>query len=41
VDEDRHPEAHLPAGETYARLAIGMDWMPTFLAAAGVEADRD
>jgi arylsulfatase A-like enzyme len=28
--------ARLPAGETYDRLAIGMDWMPTFLVAAGV-----
>lgn len=29
---------HLPAGQTYDRLAIGMDWMATFLAAAGVSA---
>lgn len=28
--------AGLPAGETYHRLAIGMDWTATFLAAAGV-----
>jgi arylsulfatase A-like enzyme len=33
--------ARLPAGETYDRLAIGMDWMPTFLAAAAVEAHPD
>jgi len=31
----------LPAGETYDRLAIGMDWMATFLAAASVEAHPD
>ena len=29
--------ARLPAGETYDRLAIGMDWAATFLAAARVE----
>ncbi len=33
--------ARLPAGQTYDRLAIGMDWMPTFLAAAGVSAHPD
>ena len=33
--------ARLPAGRTYQRLAIGMDWTPTFLAAAGVSANRD
>ena len=32
---------HLPAGETYDRLAIGMDWMPTFLAASGVDEHPD
>jgi arylsulfatase A-like enzyme len=31
----------LPAGETCDRLAIGMDWTATFLAAAGVSADPD
>jgi len=31
--------ARLPAGQTWDRLAIGMDWTPTFLAAAGVAAD--
>lgn len=31
----------LKAGETYDRLAIGMDWTPTFLAAAGVSAHPD
>lgn len=30
--------AKLPAGETYDRLAIGMDWTATFIAAAGVSA---
>lgn len=33
--------ARLPAGETYDRLAIGMDWTATFLAAAGVAAHPD
>jgi len=33
--------ARLPAGETYDPLAIGMDWMPTFLAAAGEEPHPD
>jgi len=33
--------ARLRAGETYDRLAIGMDWTPTFLAAAGVWAHPD
>jgi arylsulfatase A-like enzyme len=33
--------ARLPAGETTDRLAIGMDWMATFLAAAGVPPDPD
>jgi arylsulfatase A-like enzyme len=33
--------ARLPAGETYDPLAIGMDWMPTFLAAAGVQPHPD
>lgn len=32
----RWPARGLPAGKTDDRLAIGMDWMPTFLAAAGV-----
>jgi arylsulfatase A-like enzyme len=31
--------ARLGAGETYDRLAMGMDWMATFLAAAGVSPD--
>jgi arylsulfatase A-like enzyme len=31
--------ARLPAGETLDRLAIGMDWLPTFLAVAGVQPD--
>jgi arylsulfatase A-like enzyme len=30
--------ARLPAGQTDDRLAMGMDWTPTFLAAAGVSA---
>jgi arylsulfatase A-like enzyme len=33
--------ARLPASETYDRLAIGMDWMATFIAAAGVSAHPD
>jgi len=33
--------AKLPAGETTDQLAIGMDWMATFLAAAGVSAHPD
>jgi len=33
--------ARLRAGETYDRLAIGMDWTPTFLAAAGAAAHPD
>jgi arylsulfatase A-like enzyme len=33
--------AKLPAGETYDRLAIGMDWMATFLAAANVAPHPD
>jgi len=33
--------ARLPAGQTCDRLAIGMDWMATFLAAAGVEPHPD
>jgi arylsulfatase A-like enzyme len=33
--------ARLPAGETYDRLAIGMDWTATFIAAAGTSADPD
>lgn len=33
--------ARLPAGETYDRLAIGMDWVSTFLAAAGASAHPD
>ncbi len=33
--------AKLPAGETYDRLAIGMDWMATFLAAAEVSPHPD
>lgn len=37
----RWPAKRLPAGKTYDRLAIGMDWMPTFLAAAGVSAHPD
>ena len=32
--------ARLPAGETYDRLAIGMDWAPTFVAAAGASANQ-
>jgi arylsulfatase A-like enzyme len=31
----------LPAAETYDRLAIGMDWTATFLAAAGASAHPD
>ena len=31
----------LPAGQTYEKLAIGMDWTATFLAAAGVEPHPD
>jgi arylsulfatase A-like enzyme len=31
--------SRLPAGETTDRVAIGMDWLPTFLAAAGVSPD--
>ena len=30
--------ARLPAGKTYDRLAMGMDWTPTFVAAAGASA---
>ena len=37
----RWPDGGLPAGETYDRLAIGMDWTATFLAAAGVSAHPD
>jgi arylsulfatase A-like enzyme len=33
--------ARLPAGETYDRLAIGMDWTATFIAAAGVQPHPD
>ena len=33
--------AKLPAGETYDRLAIGMDWTATFLAAANVAPHPD
>ena len=33
--------ARLPANETYERLAIGMDWTATFIAAAGVSAHPD
>ena len=33
--------SRLGAGETYDRLAMGMDWMPTFLAAAGVDEHPD
>ena len=33
--------ARLPAGETTDRLAITMDWVPTFLAAAGVAPHPD
>jgi arylsulfatase A-like enzyme len=33
--------ARLPAGRTTAQLAITMDWVPTFLAAAGVAAHAD
>lgn len=33
--------AHLPAGRTSAQLAITMDWVPTFLAAAGVAPHPD
>jgi arylsulfatase A-like enzyme len=31
--------SRLPAGETTERVAIGMDWLPTFLAAAGASPD--
>lgn len=34
----RWPAKQLPAGETDDRLAIGMDWLPTFLTAAGAPA---
>jgi arylsulfatase A-like enzyme len=37
----RWPARGLPAGQTYEHLAIGMDWTPTFLAAAGVSAHPD
>jgi arylsulfatase A-like enzyme len=37
----RWPARDLPAGQTSDRLAIGMDWMATFLAAAGVPAHPD
>jgi arylsulfatase A-like enzyme len=37
----RWPARDLPAGKTDDRLAIGMDWMPTFLAAAGVSPHPD
>lgn len=33
--------AHVPAGKELTRLAMGMDWTPTFLAAAGVSAHPD
>jgi arylsulfatase A-like enzyme len=33
--------ARLPAGQTTRRLAITMDWVATFLAAAGVEPHAD
>jgi arylsulfatase A-like enzyme len=33
--------ARLPAGEEYDRLAMGMDWTATFIAAAGVEPHSD
>jgi arylsulfatase A-like enzyme len=33
--------ARLPAGKQTSRLAMGMDWTPTFLAAAGVSAHPD
>jgi arylsulfatase A-like enzyme len=37
----RWPGRGLPAGQVYEHLAIGMDWAPTFLAAAGVSAHPD
>jgi len=37
----RWPARRLPPGETYDRLAIGMDWTSTFLAAAGVPPHPD
>ena len=37
----RWPAGHVPAGETTPKLAITMDWVATFLAAAGVSADPD
>ena len=37
----RWPAGGLPAGTTDDRLAIGMDWTPTFLAAAGASAHPD
>src|SRR5690606_9570822 len=37
----RWPARGLRAGATYDRLAIGMDWTATFLAAAGVTAHPD
>src|SRR5690606_35751141 len=33
--------ARLPAGQTFDRLAMGMDWTATFLAAAGVSPHPD
>jgi arylsulfatase A-like enzyme len=33
--------AHVPAGKRTSRLAMGMDWLPTFLAAAGVSPHPD
>jgi arylsulfatase A-like enzyme len=33
--------ARVPAGKRSGRLAMGMDWTPTFLAAAGVPADAN
>jgi len=33
--------ARAPVGKQTSRLAMGMDWTPTFLAAAGVSAHRD
>jgi arylsulfatase A-like enzyme len=37
----RWPARDLPAGKTDDRLVIGMDWTPTFIAAAGVSAHPD
>ena len=37
----RWPARGLPTGKTHDRLTMGMDWTPTFLAAAGASAHPD